>query len=82
MIFAVSTSHPDASYRFKTIGLLFQEKKRKIEFQDDGHLRFPIQTFLSYFYLQVILMLPNKFHVKWPFVSVEEVKNRFSRWWS
>ena len=25
-------------------------------------------------------MLPTKFHVYWPFVSGEEVKNRFSRW--
>ena len=25
-------------------------------------------------------MLPTKFHVKWPFVSGEEAKNRFSRW--
>ena len=34
---------------------------------------------LALFYLQVILMLPIKFGVNWPFGS-GEVKNRFSRW--
>ena len=26
-------------------------------------------------------MLPTKFQVHWPFVSGEEAKNKFSRWW-
>ena len=53
---------------------------RKIDFQDGGHLGFPIGTILAIFDLQVILMLPSKFGVNWPFGSREEAKNRFSRW--
>ena len=74
--------------RFKTISILFLEKKRKVDFQDSshgGHLRFTIGKilvfFFFFFYLQVTPMLPTKFHVNWPFVSGEEAKNRFSRWW-
>ena len=44
------------------------------------HLEFLIGTILTIFYLQVTLMLPTKFGVSWPFGSVEEAKNRFSRW--
>ena len=69
---------------FKTNGLSFQEKKRKIDFQDGSHLGFPIRTILAIFYLQVTRMLPSKFQINWPFVSEEEAKNRFSRlrpWW-
>ena len=54
---------------------------RKIDFQDGGHLGFPIGTILAIFDLQVTLMLPSKFGVNWPFDSGEEAKNRFSRWW-
>ena len=60
----------------ESIGLSVQEKKRKINFQDGGHLGFPIGTIFAIFYLQVTLMLPSKFGVKWPLIS-EEVKNRF-----
>ena len=46
-----STSHPDASYQvFKSIGLLVQKKKRKIDFQDGshgGHLGFSIRRILA-----------------------------------
>ena len=36
------------------------------------------RTNFSYlFYLQVTPMLLSKFHVNWPFISGEEVKNRF-----
>ena len=55
----------------------------KIDFQDGrhgGHLGFPIRIISAIFDLQVIPMLPTKFHVKQPFGSEEEVKNRFSRW--
>ena len=64
-----------------SIGLLIQEKKRKIEFQDGrhDHIGFPIRTILAIFDLQVTLMLPTKFQVNWPFSSEEEAKNRFSR---
>ena len=68
---------------FKSFGLLVQENKRKIDFQDGchgGHLGFPIRTILASFDLQVTLMLPNKFQVNWTFRSGEEAKNRFSIW--
>ena len=64
----------------ESIGLSVQEKKRKIDFQDGGHLGFPISTILATFDLQVTLMLPSKFEINWPFGSGEEMKNRFSRW--
>ena len=65
----------------QSIGLSVQEKKRKIDFQDGGHLGFPIGLILAVFDLQVTPMLPSKFGVNWPFGSGEEAKNRFSRWW-
>ena len=64
---------------FKTIGLSFQEKNGKIDFQDGGygdHLGCLIET-IATFYLQVIQILHTKFHVNWPFFT-EEAKNRFS----
>ena len=64
----------------ESIGLSIQEKKRKIDFQDGGHgghLGFLIGMILAIFDLQVTLMLPSKFRVKWPFSSGEEAKNRF-----
>ena len=66
---------------FESIGLLVQEKKSKIDFQDGrhgGHLGFWIRTVLAIFYLHVTPMLPTKFWVNWPFGSGEEAKNRFS----
>ena len=67
---------------FKSNGLLFQEKKQKLDFQNGGHgrhLGFPIGTSLAIFDLQVTQMLPTKFRVNLPFRSEEE-KNRFLRW--
>ena len=61
------------------MGLSVQEKKQKIDFQDGGHLGFPIRMILATFDLPVTPMLPTKFQVNWPLGS-EEVKNRFSRW--
>ena len=58
----------------------FRIRSEKIDFQDGSHLGFPIGTILAIFYLQVILMLPSKFGVNWPFGSGEEANNRFSRW--
>ena len=76
-----STSHPPCFLpSFELTGLLVQEKKRKIDFQDSGHLGFPIGMILAIFALQVTPMLPTKFWVNWPFGSGEEAKNRFSRW--
>ena len=61
----------------ESIGLSVQEKKRKIDFQDGGHLGFLINKILASFDLQVTPMLPSKFGVNWPFGSGEEAKNRF-----
>ena len=69
---------------FKSVGLLVQEKKWKIDFQDGRHcchLGFPTGIILAFFDLQVILMLPTMLQVNWPFHSGEEAKNRFSRSW-
>ena len=69
--------------KFRSIGLLFQEKKRKIDFQDGrhgAHLGFQIGAILAIFDMQLTPMLPTKFQVNWPFGSGEEAKNRFSRW--
>ena len=58
--FFLSTSHPDASYSFKSIGLSVQEKR--IDFQDGcygGHLGFPMGTILAIFDLQITVMLPT-----------------------
>ena len=63
----------------ESTGLSAQEKKRKIDFQDGGHLGFPIGTILATFDLQVTPMLPTKFQVNWH-LGLGEAKNRFSRW--
>ena len=47
-------------------GLSIQKKKRKLDFQDGGHLGFPIRTILAIFDLQVTPMLPTKYQVNWP----------------
>ena len=62
-------------------GLSVHEKKREIDFQDDGgHPGIPIGMILAIFDLQVAPILPTKFRVNWPFGSGEEAQNRFSRW--
>ena len=46
----LSTSHPEASYQFSSQLTSVQEKKRKIDFQDEGHnshFGFPIRTILA-----------------------------------
>ena len=61
-------------------GVNWQEKKRKIDFQDGrygGHLGFPIGTILAIFELHVTPMLPSKFGVNWPFGSREKAKIDF-----
>ena len=68
---------------FRKIGLLVQEKKQKIDFQDGhhgSHLGFPTETILAIFDLHFIPMLPTKFRVSRPIGSGEEAKNRFSKW--
>ena len=59
---------PDYQTRFESIGLLVLEKFN-IDFQDGGHLGFPIRIFSVTFDLQVTLILPMKFPVNWPFGS-------------
>ena len=49
-----------------SIGLLVQEKRHKIDFQDGGHFGFLTGMVLASFDLQVILMLPTTFQVNWP----------------
>ena len=61
----------------ESTGLSVQEKKRKTDFQDGGHLGFPIGTILAIFDLQVTLMLPSKFGVKWPLVQEKMQKIDF-----
>ena len=43
-------------------------------------LGLPIRKILTIFDPKVIMMLPTKSQVNWPFDSELEVKNRFSRW--
>ena len=69
-------------WSLESIGLSVQEKKLNIDFQDGGHgghLGFLIRTILAIFDIQVTLMLPTKFRVKWLLGLGEEPKNRFSR---
>ena len=65
---------------FKSIGLSFQERKRKHIFKVLAILDFPLEQSKLFFYLQVTRMLPTKFQDNWPWSSGEEAKNRFSRW--
>ena len=55
--------------KFQVKCLSVQEEKRKIDFQDGGHLGFPIRPILATFDLQVTPMLPTKFQVNWAFDS-------------
>ena len=70
---------------FESIGLSVPETKSKTDFQDGGHLGFPMGMILAtIFDLQDTPTLPTKFLVNWPFSSREEAQNRFSRqlpWW-
>ena len=59
----------------ESTGLSVKEKKRKIDFQDGGHLGFPIGTILAIFDLQVTLMVPSKF-VESISLSVQEKKRK------
>ena len=68
---------PDYQTSFESILLSVQEFN--IECHDGGHLECPIRMILTTFDLQVTSILPMKFRVSWPFVSGEEVQNRFLR---
>ena len=68
---------------FESIGCSVQEKELKIYYQDGScgsQHGFLIQTILAISVVQVILILPTKFCVKWPFRSEEEDQNIGSRW--
>ena len=85
---------PDYQKSFESTGLLVQEKKFNIDFQDGGHgshLGFQsewlamaanshFENIFTVFNLQVTLIFHTKFGVNWPFGSWEEAQNRFSRW--
>ena len=70
-IFIYIFIYPDASY-LVTIGLLVQEKKRRV-----GHLGIRIGSILAIFDLQVTPILHTKFQVNWSFGSGEEAKRDF-----
>ena len=61
------------------MSIVLSVQKWKIDFQDGGHLGFPIRTTLAIYDLQVTPMLPTKFQVSWPPGSAE-AKHWFSRW--
>ena len=61
---------------YRSIDLSVQEKNFNIDFQDGGHLGFPIRMFLATFDLQVTSTLPMKFQVN----QDKKVQNRFSTW--
>ena len=67
---------PEYQITFKSVGLSVQEKKLKMDFQDDGcgcHLEFWIRTFLAILYLQITTILPARSEVSWPFgLQVQE----------
>ena len=52
--------------KFRVNWPLVQKKKRKLDFQDGGHLGFPIGMILAIFDLQVTPMLPTKFLLNRP----------------
>ena len=60
---------PDYQTCFESTDLSVLEKNLNINFQDGGHLGFPIRMILAAFDLQVTLILPMKFQVSWPFGS-------------
>ena len=57
-----------------SIGLLVKEKKFNIDFQNGGHLGFPIRTILATFDLQVTLILSMKFESIALLVQVKKFK--------
>ena len=71
---------PDYQTKVKSLGLSVQKKKFNIDFQDGGHLGFPIRKVLATFELQVTSILPMKLRVNWHFCSEEKVQNSFSTW--
>ena len=62
--------------KFESAGLSVQEKKFNIDFQDGGHLGFPLRTILATFELQVTSILPIKFPVNCFFGLGEKGQNR------
>ena len=51
MLFLIYKSPRYVLASFESIGLSVREKKRKIDFQDGGHLGFPIGTILAIFFI-------------------------------
>ena len=70
-----STSHPDALEQvLSQLAFGFRRRSEKLDFQDGGHLGFPVGTILATFYLQVIPMLPTKLSFESIGLSVQEKK--------
>ena len=68
-IFFSSTSHPDISYQVLNKWPLGSGEEAQNIFSiwpPWGHLRFLIQAIFATFDLQVTLILPTKFCIKWP----------------
>ena len=72
---------PDYQTSFESIGFSVQEKKLNIDFQDGGHLGFPIRTILAAF-LSTSHLDTSKTEVLNPvaFLLRRKVQNRFSTW--
>ena len=69
---------PDYQTSFESISLSVQEKKFNIDFQDGGHLGFPIRMILATFDLQVTWIFPM-FRVSL-LVKDKKFQYRFSTW--
>ena len=71
---------PEYQTSFESTDLSVQEKKFKINFQDDGcesHREHLIRAILAIFNSHVTMILPTKLPVNWSFGSEEEIQNRF-----
>ena len=71
---------PDDQKSFEITGLSVQEKKFNIDFQDDGHLGFPIRMILATFdlrHLDTSYAVSNQ--LAFLFI-IKNVHNRFSTW--
>ena len=70
---------PDYQTSFESVGISVREKKFNIDFQDGGHIGFPIRTNLAIFDLHVTQILLTMFRVNCPFVSGEDMQDIFLR---
>ena len=71
--------HDDYINKSESNGLSVQAKKFNIDFQNGGHLGFPINNF-SYFWSTSHLDTSNEVWVSCPFGSGKKVQNKFITW--